>query len=108
MWHSVHTRLRIKYFCGASSYTRQARRAFRRDLIKWEDEMSTKVPQVFRRPLLVWALAGAALLAWGTSIQARVTKIVVDTRTTPAFGGAMYGNAGQYETLAGRVFGELD
>jgi hypothetical protein len=37
-----------------------------------------------------------------------VTKIVIDTKVSPAFGGASYGTAGQYETLAGRVFGELD
>jgi hypothetical protein len=49
-----------------------------------------------------------ALLAWGTSVQARVTRIVIDVKTSPAFGGASFGAAGQYETLAGRVFGELD
>src|SRR5207247_5918402 len=35
-----------------------------------------------------------------------VTRIVVDTKVSPAFGGASFGTAGQYETLAGRVFGE--
>jgi hypothetical protein len=40
--------------------------------------------------------------------QARVIKIIVDTKVSPAFGGASFGAAGQYETLAGRVFGELD
>ena len=49
-----------------------------------------------------------ALLAWGTSVHARVTRIVIDVKTSPAFGGASFGTAGQYETLAGRVFGELD
>jgi hypothetical protein len=37
-----------------------------------------------------------------------VTKLVIDTKVSPAFGGASFGTAGQYETLAGRVFGELD
>ena len=37
-----------------------------------------------------------------------MTRIVVDTQVTPAFNGASAGNAGPYETLAGRAFGELD
>lgn len=41
-------------------------------------------------------------------VSARVTRIVIDTKTSPAFGGVTFGSAGQYETLAGRVFGELD
>jgi len=48
----------------------------------------------------------AALLA--TTADARVVKIVVDTKVSPAFEGATFGGAGQYETLAGRAFGELD
>ena len=35
-------------------------------------------------------------------------KIVVDKKVSPAFDGASFGAAGQYETLAGRAFGELD
>ena len=49
-----------------------------------------------------------AALALAVSASARVKTFVIETRTTPAFGGATFGNAGQYETLAGRVFGELD
>ena len=40
--------------------------------------------------------------------QSRVTRIVLDTTTSPAFNGASFGTAGQYETIAGRAFGELD
>jgi hypothetical protein len=40
--------------------------------------------------------------------EARVTRIVSDTTVSPAFGGQSFGTAGQYETLAGRAFGELD
>src|SRR5229473_2373558 len=40
-----------------------------------------------------------ALLAWGVSAHARVTRIVIDTKVSPAFGGALFGGAGQYETL---------
>src|ERR1700681_2493429 len=70
--------------------------------------MLPRVPYVFRRPFLLAALAAAALLAWTPPTQARVTKIIIDTRISPAFGGASFGTAGQYETLAGRVLGELD
>ena len=54
------------------------------------------------------ALLAAGLIACATPVQARVTRLVIDAKTSPAFGGATFGNAGQYETLAGRVFGELD
>jgi hypothetical protein len=40
--------------------------------------------------------------------SARVKEIVIDETVSPAFGGESYGTAGQYETIAGRVFGELD
>jgi len=50
----------------------------------------------------------AALLALPSTADARVKKIVVEKKTSPAFDGATFGTAGQYETLAGRAFGELD
>ena len=50
----------------------------------------------------------AALIAWAPSVRAEVKKIVIDTRVSPAFDGRSFGSAGQYETLAGRAFGELD
>ena len=49
-----------------------------------------------------------AILIIGSAAQAQVTRIVIDSVVSPAFGGASYGAAGQYETLAGRAFGELD
>src|SRR6202162_3779796 len=66
------------------------------------------LPDAFRKSFLVGTLAAAALLAWTPPTHARVTRIIVDTKVSPAFGGASFGTAGQYETLAGRVFGELD
>jgi hypothetical protein len=54
------------------------------------------------------ALALAVALAFTVPMFGRVTHFVVDVKTSPAFGGASFGSAGQYETLAGRVFGELD
>src|ERR1700692_4015493 len=53
-------------------------------------------------------VASAALVAWAQPAQAHVTKIVVEKKVSPAFDGASYGDAGMYETLAGRAFGELD
>ncbi len=40
--------------------------------------------------------------------NARVTKIVIEKKTSPAFNGQSFGNAGQYETLVGKAYGELD
>src|SRR5262245_30089550 len=51
------------------------------------------------------ALTTASLIS---AADARVTRIVVDNKNSPAFDGASFGNAGQYETLSGRAFGELD
>jgi len=54
-------------------------------------------------------IAAAGLIALAaTGAQARVTKIVIENKVSPAFDGASFGSAGQYETLAGRAFGELD
>ncbi len=54
-----------------------------------------------------------ALLACAPATHARVTKIVIDNKVSPAFalkegGYQTFGAAGQYETVAGRAFGELD
>jgi hypothetical protein len=55
------------------------------------------------------SIAAAGLIAIVASgAQARVTKIVVENKVSPAFDRASFGTAGQYETLAGRAFGELD
>jgi hypothetical protein len=50
----------------------------------------------------------AALSVLPPPANARVTRIVVDTVTSPAFDGQSFGDAGQYETLEGRAYGELD
>src|SRR4051812_14719759 len=49
--------------------------------------------------LLPFALAGAA--------EARITRVQINSRAI-AFGGASFGSVGQYETLRGVVFGEVD
>lgn len=67
-----------------------------------------------RRPFL-HVLPAAVFLAvalGSTGAFARVTRIVIDDKRSPAFCKAnvcaIYGDAGQYEQLAGRAFGELD
>jgi hypothetical protein len=60
------------------------------------------------------AIAAALALAWAAPGEARVTKIVIDAAVSPAFCSGTppvcpsFGDAGQYETLTGRAFGELD
>ncbi len=49
----------------------------------------------------------AALLAAPRS-DARVLRMAVETRESPAFSGQSFGRAGQYERLVGRFYGELD
>jgi hypothetical protein len=61
---------------------------------------------LLRPSAVLGAAVAAALLA--APADARITKIVIETKTSPAFGGASYGTAGQYETLAGMAYGELD
>jgi hypothetical protein len=50
----------------------------------------------------------AAILICGARVDARVVRIVVEQRESPAFHGQSFGAAGQYETLSGRFYGELD
>ena len=54
----------------------------------------------------------AGILVCAAPLQARVTKIVVDETISPAFckgtACASFGDAGQYEQISGRAFGELD
>ncbi|MCL2428588.1 MAG: alpha/beta hydrolase domain-containing protein, partial [Alphaproteobacteria bacterium] len=40
--------------------------------------------------------------------QARVTRIAIERQVSPAFGGARFGDAGQYEILTGKAYGELE
>jgi Alpha/beta hydrolase domain len=42
------------------------------------------------------------------SLEARVTRIVIEQRESPIADGKSFGSAGQYERLIGRAFGELD
>ena len=80
------------------------------------DDMNTGWRTVSTRPgsaavirlLVLLILTEAVLLGWPALVNARVTRIVVDEKQSPAYQGRSFGNTGQYERLAGRVFGELD
>jgi hypothetical protein len=61
-----------------------------------------------RVTLRAFVLSCCALVALSTSVHARITKVVVEDRKAPAYDGRAFGKAGQYETLSGHVFGELD
>jgi hypothetical protein len=58
------------------------------------------------RPLLAAALTSVMLAC--APLHARVTRVVVEHRESPAYNGQSFGKAGQYETLSGRFYGELD
>src|SRR5438876_9002430 len=56
---------------------------------------------------VVPGLITSLVLVCAQPAGAHVKKIVIDKKVSPAFDAA-FGKAGQYETLAGRAFGELD
>ncbi|MBV9635613.1 MAG: hypothetical protein JO163_08505 [Methylobacteriaceae bacterium] len=62
-----------------------------------------------RRP---WAtalkLGALGIGMWAASAEARITRIAITSIQSPTFDGLSFGSAGQYERLAGRVFGEVD
>ena len=65
-----------------------------------------RTPFFHVRVWIVCALAAPFVLL--QTAEAHIRKIVIEKKESPAFGGASFGTAGQYETLAGRAYGELD
>ena len=59
------------------------------------------------RPVFAAAVLTYAVLSCIT-LNARVTRVVIEQRESPAYNGQSFGKAGQYETLSGRFYGELD
>src|SRR5262249_315096 len=57
---------------------------------------------------IVFALVISFALLSVQPARAHVKKMVSDKKASPGFNGKSFGPAGQYETLAGRAFGELD
>ena len=64
--------------------------------------------KAFIRTALMATSAGLALAFVTAPADARVTRIVIEKKTSPAFDGQSFGTAGQYEVLAGKAYGELD
>src|SRR6266705_2494495 len=58
--------------------------------------------------IVVFTLIVSFALLWASPADAHFKKLVIDKKVSPAFNGQSFGPAGQYETLAGRAFGELD
>ena len=58
------------------------------------------------RSLLGCAIAAALVLA--PAAHARVVKLNVTSRVSPAYNGQSFGSAGQYETISGTIQGEVD
>src|SRR5262245_36104606 len=62
-----------------------------------------------------WSAAAATCLAaWSVlglgpaPVEARVVRIVIDKKESPAYKGMSFGAAGPYERITGRAFGEID
>ena len=64
--------------------------------------------RTLRRVAPFAVVAVAATLMLPSASDARVKKVVVEKKVSPAFEGATFGPAGPYETISGRAFGELD
>ena len=63
---------------------------------------------IMARMLRRIVIAATAILICAAALPARVTRIVIEQRESPAYGGRVFGKAGQYEMLSGRFFGEID
>jgi hypothetical protein len=57
---------------------------------------------------LAVCFAIAARLVCAVTAEARVARIVIEQRQSPAYEGRSFGAVGQYEILAGKAYGELD
>ena len=49
-----------------------------------------------------------AILACAIPMDARITRLVIEHRDSPAYQGRFFGETGQYERLTGHAYGELD
>jgi hypothetical protein len=59
-------------------------------------------------PLSIGLLAAAGLALDGRAADARIVKIEITSRETPTFDGRTFGEAGAYEKLRGKAYGEVD
>src|SRR5262249_54533153 len=56
----------------------------------------------------VVCLALTLIIGCAVNVEARVTRIVIEQRQSPAYEGRAFGAVGQYEILVGKAYGELD
>ena len=63
---------------------------------------------LLRHPSCAVALALLSLIGAATPADARITSIVITTKTSPVFSGQSFGSVGQYEQLDGTASGEID
>src|SRR5258706_11379799 len=56
----------------------------------------------------IFALSAAVLLLDASASEARVTRIEITSKQSPAFGGYVFKDVGAYEKIVGKAFGELD
>ncbi len=57
---------------------------------------------------IIFSLIMVAMITCLTSVEARVTRIVIEQKQSPAYEGKSFGSVGQYEILSGKAYGELD
>src|SRR5438552_18058629 len=57
---------------------------------------------------LVVCFAFVCAFVCASAAQAKVTRIVIEEKQSPAYGGKVFGSVGQYEFLMGKAYGELD
>ena len=75
-------------------------------LLSDQSRLSPSPARRFVRTALI-SLLPLALAGIGSPADARITQIQINSRAL-AFGGASFGSVGQYETLRGVGFGEVD
>jgi hypothetical protein len=63
--------------------------------------------RIFSKSLCIWFVLTVSLICISTA-QAKVTRIVIEQKQSPAYDGKSFGAVGQYEILTGKAYGELD
>jgi hypothetical protein len=58
--------------------------------------------------LLLVALAATGLLGTGTGAEARIVRIEITAKESPALEGRAFGEVGLFEKLRGKAYGEID
>lgn len=64
-------------------------------------------PRLLYQAQVIW-LALVVIVSGAITAQAKVTRIVIEQKQSPAYDGRSFGPVGQYEILTGKAYGELD